>query len=501
MNSVYKKMASGAAWTISYQVGSQFISFLSTLILARLLMPDDFGLIALSYSLMALIELLGAFSLHVTLIQKRDIDRTHYDTAWTLGLIINGASALLLVAIAGVAADFMNEPRLTYVVYFLALTFLIDAAANTGVVQFQRDMDFRKDFMFMLGPKFVGFLVTIPLAIVFRSYWVLVAGALVTRTTSLILSYVLHDLRPRLTLARAAEFYHMSKWLIANNLITYVLYRSPALFLGRMSTTRSVGLFTISFEVASLPTTNLVQPINRAVFPGYSKISGESEKLGKAFLDVVQTISLIILPLGIGIASVAEVAVPVLLGNRWHDAIPIVQILAVSGAATCMLSNVGSVYLSLGKPQLMTLQAGLKATVMVTAVVTLAPQFGAMGVAYAMLLGEAIALPIGLVILKRVIGVGFTRYLRAIYRPVLGVLVMFAAVTLLVDVAAIEEGAQLTELLSRLAVFVLAGAATYFVVVFGLWWLAGKPSGPEKLALEWAGKKFRRSPEGAADEQ
>jgi O-antigen/teichoic acid export membrane protein len=259
---------------------------------------------------------------------------------------------------------------------------------------------------------------------------------------------------------------------------------APTLLLGRLSTTRAVGLFKISSEIANLPTTQLVAPINRAVFPGYAQLSQDGTRLAKAFLDVIQTISLIILPIGIGIASVAELAVPLLLGDQWHDAVSIVKTLAIAGAVSCLLTNAGSVYMSIGRPHLVTVYIGSKAVLLLFAMTYLAPTHGATGVAWAVLLSESALLPVGVLILKQVIGITFWQYIVHISRASIGCAVMYAVVRFIHNFWAVPSSDILVELW-HLLVLAATGAATYLIIVLGMWRLAGKPESSEKLVIDW----------------
>ncbi len=146
-------MAKGAAWMVAMRIAIRAIGLVSIVILARLLVPADFGLVALATMLYGLIEVMGQFGFDVVLIQNQSAGRRHYDTAWTLTVIRNLVLAGLLAAGAPWAAGFFEEPRLQSILYWLALAALVEGFANIGVVNFRKELRFHKDFGSGLATK------------------------------------------------------------------------------------------------------------------------------------------------------------------------------------------------------------------------------------------------------------------------------------------------------------------------------------------------------------
>ena len=138
MTDLQRRMAAGAAWMILFRLTERSIGFISTLILARLLVPDDFGLVAMATSILAALELLGAFSFDMALIQNQAATRKHYDTAWTFEVLFGVIKCALLLALSVPAAAFYGEPRITAVMQVLALCTLLQGFDNIGVVEIGR---------------------------------------------------------------------------------------------------------------------------------------------------------------------------------------------------------------------------------------------------------------------------------------------------------------------------------------------------------------------------
>jgi lipopolysaccharide exporter len=475
MNDLGNKMAQGAAWMVGFKIAERGIGLISTVILARLLVPADFGLVAMAMAIIAVLELLSAFSFDVSLIQNQQAERRHYDTAWTFNMILGIAGALLLLALASPAARFYSEERLEPVMYVLALGMLAHGFENIGTVAFRKELQFHKEFKFLIAKKLIAFCVTLILAFTLKSYWALVGGTLCSKFAGVALSYAIQPYRPRLSLRAAHELFHFSKWLLINNIILFLYHHSSDFIIGRLSGTHALGIFTIAREISCLPTTQLVAPINRAVFPGYAKMAADPCVLQKGFLDVISIIALISVPVGAGIGICAEPLVRVFLGEKWLDAVPLIQVLAAYGVVTALQTNMGSVLLALGRPRVLTILAGVHVLALVPVLLWLTSEKGILGAAWAALVTVLLLAPLNFLVVLRLLGTGVIALLERIWRPLFATAIMIGGVSaVLIYLAGVAH-------IVELAAVVITGAMIYCTVVFSLWSFLSRPSGAERL--------------------
>lgn len=475
MSDINRKMASGALWMGLLRFSVRGLGLISTVILARLLVPADFGLVAMATSVVAFLELATSFSFDVPLIQKQETERKHFDTAWTLNLIFYSGLTVLLIALAHPAAAFYQEPRLTDVIYVLAIGFLVKGFENIGVVLFRKELDFRKDFILMFTRKALSVLVAVPLAFYLRSYWALVTGIVVSNIAGVVLTYLLHPFRPRLSLAAAKEMLNFSKWLILNNAFGFLRLRSPDFVIGRISGSSSLGLFNIAFEISTLPTTELVAPINRAVFPGYAKLASDIEKLKQSYFDVLAIVALVALPAAFGISAIATPLVDLFLGDKWADAAPLIALLAVFGGISALQSNSASVFFARGKPHLVSVVALCNIGLLLGSAIPLAIAYGPIGVAFAYVGSYSLVAPVAFYLVTREVGSGLAAVGGVLWRPILACSVMYAAVRYTNSLLMPESLA----VAGRLTVLVAVGAVVYASFVILLWLLAGRPGSAE----------------------
>ncbi len=474
-------MAVGAAWMVLFKLAERGLGVVSTIVLARLLVPQDFGLVAIAMSLVAVLELMGAFSFDIALIQNRNAERRHYDTVWTFNALFSAFCALVLLVLAKPAAQFYHDHRLENINYVLAFATLVGGFENIGLVFFRKELTFAKEFRFLLGKRLVGFFVTIPLAFTLESYWALVAGIVAMKAAGVMLSYYAHPYRPCFSLAACAELFHFSKWLFINNVLFFLRYRSSDFVIGRIAGAHALGMYNLSLEIASLPTNELVMPINRAVFPGYAKLAKTLAVLRAGYLEVLAAIAMFILPAGVGVALTADFFVPVILGPNWSGLIPVVQLLAISSTLVALQTNNGNIYLALGSPRTLTALALLSVTIFVPLVIWLTRENGATGAAWGNLAAVLLMLPINLSVLFRKLELKAPQFLRAIWRPLVSTLGM-VGVVLYIKHSILVHWLFLGTM-AQLLLVCIAGAVAYSVFIGLLWQLSGRPAGAERYVV------------------
>ncbi|HZF26876.1 MAG TPA: lipopolysaccharide biosynthesis protein [Steroidobacteraceae bacterium] len=474
-------MARGAMWMILVKLGERGLGLLSTLILVRVLLPTDFGIVAMATSFTFLLELLTAFGFDVALIKHQQPTKALFDTAWTFNVIFYVLVAAAMLVGSGPLAHFYGEPRLTAVICALACGSVVQGLENIGVVHFRRDLQFDREFRFQLIKKLAMFCTTVPLALLWRNYWALVAGMVCGRVIGVVTSYAMQSYRPRFSLEAAAELVHFSKWLAINNVLGYAKERCCDFVIGRLLGPSSLGLFNVSNEIATLPSNEMVAPINRAVLPGYAKMSADPLVLQRGYLDVTALIALVSVAAGVGVAAIAPILVPAVLGKNWLAAAPLIEILALYGVVYSMQSEVYSVFLVLGRPDIQVKTNVAYAAVLVGAMVTLVHLLGLQGAAWAFLGTAVLMMPVNIGLALRLLRLPGSSYLALLWRPTFASAAMYVTVRMLVaPVTGAESSGMLV--LSLLGA-ILLGIVSYAVALWILWMLARCPEGAERILL------------------
>lgn len=483
------RLAGGAAWMVLFRFVDRAIGIASTLFLARLLVPADFGVVAMAMSVISFIELATSFSFEIALIQKPDPLREHYDTAWTLNILVAIAGGLVTTLLSAQAARFYDEPRLTPVMLAIAVGWAVSGFENIGTVEFRRAMNFRREFLFFSYKRLVSFLVTIAAALMFRSYWALVIGMVSGRVAGVALSFLMQKFRPRLSLKATRELLSFSGWMVANNLAGVALGKVPHFFVGRTLGSHALGVYALGSDIANLMHTELVAPINRALFPGYSRLAGTPDQFRRTCLDATAIILLMVLPASVGAAVLAKPIVKVLLGDQWTDSVEIIQILALSGAVTAVLSNNASAYLALGLPRLVTLILASRLASLLAALVVLSHFYGLVGIAAAEAVAAVVCTCVSYPLLFWQLRLSAAEFSRTVWRPIVASAVMAATVYASNQPIA---GDGFTDAIRQILLGVPLGVAVYLSMLYILWGLSGRPESAERIVAQRATDAFRQ---------
>lgn len=475
---------------IGFRQANRVIGIISTAILARLLLPDDFGLVAYAMTFFAIVALFFEFGVETVLIRDRDAGADSYNTAWTLECMKGVLLATIMYAGAGSVADFFNEPRVEEVLQYLAALPLLQGIKNIGVVDFQKKMEFDKEFIFKFVPRVAGVTTTISLAFILRNHWALVIGMLTNNTVALLLSYTMCSFRPRFGLSKFSRVFGFTKWLIVQNVATGLNDRLPILILGRFAETRVVGHYNMGFELSMLASGEFAAPIRRVLFPGVAAIANDENRMVKTIISAIGLIALVGLPATIGIAITAPILVPLFLGDNWNDIVPIMQVLVVNGIAIILQSNSYIIFYSADKPILTAYMSILRLVLLVPALLYLTPQFGAIGAAWALSGTNVFVIFIEYIQMFRMVDIRIRDVIDALWRTLISAVAMGLATHYFM--AAMTGWDADLRLVVQLLLTVSVGIVSYAAAVISLWLATGRPDGAESYVLNVLGHIKRR---------
>ncbi|HBK09480.1 MAG TPA: hypothetical protein DDZ81_27060 [Acetobacteraceae bacterium] len=481
--SVSQRAAISAGWIIAWRVATRNIGLLSTLILVRLLQPTDFGLVALATGFISSVDALSAIGVQDALVRAPELNRDMYDTGFGISVLRGVLTALLVAAIAWPVGNFFNDSRLAIVMLALSAGTLISAFENIGIVDFRRNLAFRKEFDLQLWSRIAGVATTIAVAAAWHSYWALVAGILVYRVVRLLQSYSMSSYRPRITFRAWRQLIGFSMWSWAQTILYQIRARSDGIVLGRLMGPMEVGVFSVGLELGSLPTTELVEPLGRALFPGFASLHNAAVGVEGMFLGAVGLGFLLVLPAGVGISMVADPMVRLTLGEHWLAAVPVVQIMGVSGVTAIYTQACGTLLNAIGRPGVTFNLVGLSTLVNLLALVLLVWSFGLPGAAVALLISSSLDVVGFLWVTLPRINVPLRRLIKPMVRPTIATAAMVGVLwqlnmawtpSLPGGAIAYAEDAVTRSVL---------GAACYGIVLAGSWFAAGRPDGAERFAL------------------
>lgn len=480
--SILTQTARGAGWIVGWRMTTRALGVLSTLVLVRLLAPEDFGLVALAAGFWQAIDATSSLGVEEALVREKAPDRALYDTGFTINALRGLATAGIIVAGAWPFALFFAEPRLIPVLLALAVGAFINGLENIGIVDFRRQMDFRKEFVLSVFPRFASIVLTIGAAILLRSHWALVAGILLSATLRIFGGYVLHPYRPRISLASWSIIAGFSFWSWAVSVAILLRDRIDVFVIGRVLGLGSVGIYAVAIEIAALPTTELVAPLGRACFSAFAAARNNGHDMAGTYLRLLGSAAFLGVPAGVGISLLADPIVHLAFGDRWGEATLLVQVLG----CTLVVSILGTMSAAfLNAHAVLRPQVGVQLGSIVlrlVAMVALSTAYGLIGAA----IGASLAFALeniwytGLALGR--LGQDWGAALRQLWRPLLASSGMAGGLWGL-GLGWRHGSAAFGDMLAALAVGVAGGAMIYAVMTMMLWCLAGCPDGAERDAL------------------
>lgn len=482
------RVAAGAAWIVAARLVMRSLGFINTIILARLLAPADFGVVAIATAAMQLLQGVTDFGVSQAVIKFRSSGRAALDPLFTLSAIRGVVIAAFLVAVAGPAAQFYDDPRVFWVFAGISLYPLILGFLNPAFYEFERDLKLSKEFISNSINKLISVAVSITVAVIFQNYWAIILGLSAGALVQLLLSYVLRPYLPRFTLRGAGNLLGFSGWLFGVSIVTALNNKLDMFIVARAVTPAETGLYSVGGQFAELPTSEIAAPIARAVYPGLSALQDEPERMAPAFLKGVEALAVTCLPAAFGLTFVARDAVPLLLGEQWREAIPVVQFAGPVLGFQCIFIATYYYALALGRARLIFVREVLYFVLRLPPFAWAVFTYGLIGAIAAGGMLGFIRVGLNLAVYRQVSGRPFWEPLWKARRPIAAVIVMSAYFVFLRPLIDLPQGLRLM----RLGADILAGAGVYAAALFGLWRVEGCPDGVESMAVGAARRVLRK---------
>lgn len=456
----------GSLWMIALRWAIRLTGLLSTIILARLLMPSDFGIVAMAMIVVGLLELFNQTGQKLAIIRHAEPTRQHYDTAWTMSVLVGLAVGGIIFASAPLAHLYFRDERVVPVMEVLGFRAAIAGFENVGIVELSRNLRFGRLFFYDIYQKLISFCVTVVLAFIWRNYWALVAGILSSQVSMVVLSYVMHPYRPRLSLSKIGEIYAFSGWTLFKTIGAYLNFQVDQIAVGGISGASAMGRYSVAHDISASPTQEINEPIVTALYPVMATVQKNPGELRELYLNTVAWSAIVCASTSAGVASVAHDMVHLVLGPKWQNSESLMGWLALSAGLLGVSSAAYTAFDALGKPHLGARMQWTRLGFLVAALVPVAALTTSVeNLAMTRLFVTAVFLPALLLTVGAELRVSAGDYVRALWRPFCGAAIMAGAVSVLNRMLAPGN--------LRLLVDVLAGACVFFGSVMLLWLVSG----------------------------
>jgi len=425
--SLSKKVVRGGIWMFSLRIASRVLLLVSTVILARLLAPGDFGLMGIALLAMGTIETFSQTGFETALVQKKGEIREYLDTVW-VSLIIRGTmiSAILYFS-SPLVGIFFNAPKAIDLIKVIAFIPLINGIANIGVLYFQKELEFRKKFVYITGGAFTGTIATVYLAFLLRNVWALVYGTLAGCLAQFALSYLIHSYRPKFKFdwEKVKELFDFGKWIFILGIIVFLVTNVDNALVGKLLGMASLGFYTMAYKFSNFSCTEIAHVISQVSFPAYSKLQDNLPKLKEAYLKVLQIVALISIPLAGGIFVFAPEFTKIFLGDKWIPMVSAMRVLCIFGAVRSIQNTFGALFNGIGKPEIGVKIGIIQLVILSIVIFPFTVNLGIVGTAWAVSSSIVFSCILGVWEIHRLLKFSYITFVKILSFPIILVLILY----------------------------------------------------------------------------
>ena len=390
---LYQRTVRSGVWAFSMRVFERGLGIVKLIILARMLAPNDFGLMGIALLAMACLETFSQMGFQQALIQKKEGTEKYLDVAWTFMLIRNLVIFAILFIGAPYIAEFFDAPKVTLIMRIIGISLLlggpggIGGFANIGVLYFQKELEFNKQFIYHLTGTLADFAISVTAAIMLKSVWALVFGLLAGNIARFFIGYKIHPYRPRLNFDfdKAHELFRFGRWILASSILVFLVTQGDDIFVGKLLGTAFLGFYQMAYKFSNAPATEITHVISQVTFPAYSKLQDNPEGLRQADLKTLQLTAFISIPLAGGIFILAPEFTRIFLGDKWIPMVPAMRVLALVGLIGSIQATTGPIFRAVGRPNIDTKWQVVRLMVLVILIYPLCSRWGILGTSTAVL--------------------------------------------------------------------------------------------------------------------
>ena len=456
-----KKTLKGIIWTAISNFGQQGIQFVVTIILARLLTPKDFGLVGIASIFIGLATVVNQLGIGAALVQRKDLDEGHLTSAFWTNITMGTVLCILMIGFAPFIASYFKNPQVIPILRVLSLTFLLGSLSIVPGSLLRRELLFNKLAYINISALVISGLVSVILAFLGYGVWSLVWGRIVQVVAGITLIWLIVSWRPSFSfsLKKFKELFSFGISVLGTNLLTYIKKNSDYFIIGKFLGASSLGIYTMAYNMVTLPQRKLSTVITTVAFPAFSKIQDEAEKIREGFFTMISSISFVTFPILAGLCAVAPELVRVFLGEKWVGAIRPIQILCIPGALYSIGTTVGSVFYAKGRPDL-EFKCDLISFSILLGLLLVGVRHGIIGVSLAVMLSSIISFFLFFGVLSRLIQISFLQIFRVISANVAISVLMFVGVSVVRLLILRAEYANIVVL----PVSILIGSSIYTIL-------------------------------------
>jgi lipopolysaccharide exporter len=390
--SISEKTIKSGFWVFFLRISNRLFQFIRTIVLARLLSPDDIGVFGIALVLLSMLETFSKTGFNHALIYKKGKAEGYLDTAWTVGLIRGVLIAVLLFFLGRPASIFFNSPDSMNIIRVIGIVVLLQSLSNVAVIYFEKDLEFQKYFQYRFTATIADMVVAITSVIILRNVWALALGLIAGNIVQLIMSYTISPYRPKIRFDRkkAKELFRFGKWIFLSSSLVFLITDADDLFVGKILGAAMLGYYQLAYKISNISATEVSSVISTLSFPVYAKLQDDLVKLKKAFLKILQFTTFISFPIAGAIIAFSYDFTKIFLGDKWLPMVPSIIVLAVWGAIRSIGATSGEFFKGIGRPDISTKLYILQVVIIFSLIYYFSSKWGILGTSIVILTSAVI---------------------------------------------------------------------------------------------------------------
>ncbi|MCA0995109.1 oligosaccharide flippase family protein [Alloyangia pacifica] len=464
-------------WVVGARLLVRVSDLLLLMVLTRILLPEDFGLVAIATSVVAILDVVTDLPLATPLVRLDAPTELHLHTAFTLGTLRGLVIFGVMLAAAAPAAAFYGDPRLLPLLLVLAAASALYNLRSPKMALLFKQLEFRQSFLVEVGGKLLGIFAALLGAILLGNYWVLAISPVVSRIASVVLSYLYAPYRPGLSMKEWRYFWEFLGWMMPSQLIVAVAWQFDRLFLGRVVPTAALGYYGLASNVTSILEQTVRRAVTAPLISGFVLASKELERVRRGYTMADTAIFTFGIPVYLLTFFLADPLLRLAFGEKWIAAVPLLAGLSLAMLPALVRIPFRPLAMALGRTDYVFNVALLSLAFRVPAVWGGFVLGGMQGVAFGIGLANIGNAVVSMIFIRKLISVSIREQMLSNWRPVLAALPLAAL--------AWPAGTMMAQMPIGLELglaFVLSSAlavAVYFGAIFILWLVIGRPDGIE----------------------
>lgn len=378
------------------RVVTRSLALVKIAILARILVPAQFGIYGIATLVLGFLEMLTETGINIFLIQKKEKIDEYVNSAWVVSILRGFLIGILIFVLAPFIASYFKNENAVFILYLVSVVPVIRGFINPSCIKYQKNLEFNKQFKYDSVIFFVDAIFAISLGIITKSENSFIYAMIISTLLEVLLSFIYFKPTPKFIFEKekTMEVINRGKWITGAGVFNYLFQNIDDILVGRVLGTTSLGIYQQAYKISTLPVSEVGEVFNKVTFPIYVNLKDDTKRLKQAFLKTLTIISLLVIPFGFVVFRFPIEIINFILGANWIPAAPVLQLLAIYGVVKAISNSFFSLFLGIGKQEVVTYITLASTLCLVAILYPLIKIFGILGAGYATIIATVLSLPV-----------------------------------------------------------------------------------------------------------